>query len=479
MLLKSSEPTGIDGYYYSLQAKSLIERGSLENPDYKLGYYLCALCSYISNDAITGVKIWASLAAAILCLSVFFLLKTLTSNNAISFVSSMICASSFSLTQFSVNFINNLTGLFFFVFYCVVLFAIYKPKNSKSKKIILLTFAVLLFTACVFSHLVSAAFALIFTTFFLLNKLSLKNKIILICAAIFFACVFFIGQLPRFKNVFSIGPFLPVFSGFMKKAAGTQSCIELSLTAILCWIIFTVELILSIKNKTLNLLIFLIPVFFFPFWKLDSLDMGYRMFLNGFIPGVIFITERFYLYSEKSWEKYKDKNFYCVKNILYYVIALCFIQLAIKSPDAYDPQLDPPYSYYSSVVKKIDLPDDSLLIAHLGLNHTYTYYQNLRDALNYIPDFFVEKEKLWRLSYGINFKSYKRVLHDIPEEEFKSNVKIIDSNYILIREDLFQHFLQNEEPEIAETYRNFFNPYTTRPQFIRKSKKIKRSRPEK
>ena len=33
MLLKSSHPTGLDGYYYALQAKSLITNGALENPD--------------------------------------------------------------------------------------------------------------------------------------------------------------------------------------------------------------------------------------------------------------------------------------------------------------------------------------------------------------------------------------------------------------------------------------------------------------
>ncbi|HIW36909.1 MAG TPA: hypothetical protein IAA30_08025, partial [Candidatus Treponema faecavium] len=40
MLRKTPEPAGLDGYYYALQAKSLIERGALENPDYQTGYYL-------------------------------------------------------------------------------------------------------------------------------------------------------------------------------------------------------------------------------------------------------------------------------------------------------------------------------------------------------------------------------------------------------------------------------------------------------
>ena len=36
MLNKSPEPTGLDGYYYALQAKSFMQYGILENPDYKM-----------------------------------------------------------------------------------------------------------------------------------------------------------------------------------------------------------------------------------------------------------------------------------------------------------------------------------------------------------------------------------------------------------------------------------------------------------
>ena len=41
MLQKSPEPNGLDGYFYALQAKSLVETGHLENPSFQCGYFLC------------------------------------------------------------------------------------------------------------------------------------------------------------------------------------------------------------------------------------------------------------------------------------------------------------------------------------------------------------------------------------------------------------------------------------------------------
>ena len=50
MLLKSDFPTGLDGFFYALQAKSLVVNGALENPDYEIGYFLCGLFAKIFNN---------------------------------------------------------------------------------------------------------------------------------------------------------------------------------------------------------------------------------------------------------------------------------------------------------------------------------------------------------------------------------------------------------------------------------------------
>ena len=150
----------------------------------------------------------------------------------------------------------------------------------------------------------------------------------------------------------------------------------------------------------------------------------------------------------------------------------------------YFPKEDPPYSYYKKVASKIQLPSDTLLIAQLGLNHVYTYYNGLKDALNWLPDFEIAQEKIWRLAYGVNSsylqtffeehalasESVDERLDEIPEN-YADLIEPIDSKYTLLCEDLWQFYLSHEEPEIAETYKNWYNPHEVRPSYIRKVKK--------
>ena len=71
MYSKSVHPTGLDGYYYALQAKSLMQNGVLENPDYEIGYYLCGLFGKVFGDAIIGVKVCDAVTSALTCAAVF------------------------------------------------------------------------------------------------------------------------------------------------------------------------------------------------------------------------------------------------------------------------------------------------------------------------------------------------------------------------------------------------------------------------
>lgn len=101
------------------------------------------------------------------------------------------------------------------------------------------------------------------------------------------------------------------------------------------------------------------------------------------------------------------------------------------------------------------------------MNHVYTYYQNLRMALNYVPDFPFRKEKLWRLAYGVQSTTVQHLFPEMDTFEFASLVQPIDRKYLLIREDMWNEYLRREQPDIRETRRNWYNPATPRPKFIR------------
>lgn len=479
MLMKSEYPTGLDGFFYALQAKSLVVNGALENPDHEIGYFLCGFFSWVARDVFLGCKIQAALSSTLISVLIFILLKISCKDKIMIPCAGLLISSiSAGITLFNINYINNQTGLVFFLSYCTTLIYFIKNAGRLTKKSKFLTFllCLILLTLCGLSHLVSAAYAFIFTAIILIRKLKLKNQFLLLIACSILAVLLFFNQLPRFKSVFALSPILPCFSPSLMKLAGQPVSIEMSVFFVLTWLIgvwYLVELKFS-KNWPLSLFI---PVLFFPFWKLDELDMGYRMLLNAIpvsIPLNLFLLESIFLHKKNkkstddlsseivSFDKPNVKALGLIL-ILFFTVGLFF------TPKYYNPKKDPPFRYYKSVVEKIDLPDDSLLIAHLPINHVYTYYCNLRDGLNYEPDFFVPEGKTWRLAYGTNADYLKQFFGEYEEEELNELIVQLDGKYVLIREDLWQRYLKYEEDEIVDSLLNFYNPHTFRPAFIRKN----------
>lgn len=457
MLLQSSEPSGLDGYFYALQAKSFALNGRLENPDYKIGYYLCGVFAFIFRNPVLGCKIYASLVSSFLILSIYAALKSLRTDYGFCILGCSVAAASFSIASMSINYINNLTGIIFFIFYASSVFALDLKTQGKKSHFIL---PVVLFILCFLSHLVSSAFAFVFTVLMVLRKRSIKKQVVFFTGALLLAVIVFSRQLPRFNSVFSLGPVFPVFSRFMVKTIGFRICLELSIAFAFGWIVFIGVVIFSIKKKSFDILLLFIPVLFFPFWNLSVLDMGYRMLLSAVPCGIIIAFHAL------------DGIITCPRKTLAGIFAaMILVPFGFATKSSYDVSRDPPYAYYKKVVRNIELSDDSLLIAHLGLNHVYTYEKNLRDALNYVPDFYVPAEKLWRLAYGVNVLAIEENLYDVPEDVLEECVRKIDSSYVLIREDLWQKFLAREEEVYVHNYLNWYNPHSARPSFIRRRRK--------
>ena len=490
MLNTSEHPTGLDGYFYALQAKSFMLTGSLENPDTKIGYYLCGLCSLICGDAIIGCKLWAAVSNALLSVGIFVFVRMLFSRGNrqsglyAAGAAMLLSAVSPAVTILCINYINNQTGVVFFFLYGASAVHVLRMSAAKNRASyasyaahISLTFALCIL--CMMSHLVSACYALIFTGILMVKKLSFKLRpVVAVVAAAGFvcACAILFTQLARFKNVFALTPVLPLFSPFMIRSCGFALCFEISVYFAATW---ALSVVYVFRTKRFDCALLFTPVLFFPFWRLDVLDMGYRMLLNAVPAAIVFIAYMlnvmFMQPNARPGEKInagegRDKRGLPVVKPAYCVACAVLCALVFCTPRLYKKERDPPYGYYRRIIENIELDDDSLLIAHLGLNHVYTYYKNLRDSLNYIPDFYVPTEKLWRLAYGVHMISLEQNIH-ANGRDFAENVRRIDSHYVLIREDYWREYLANEEEEIAETYKNWFNPYTVRPAFIRKKAK--------
>lgn len=489
MLQKSSEPNGLDGYFYALQAKSLVQTGHLENPSYQCGYYLCGLCSYICGDAIEGVKLWSAISSAGISLAIYLVLGFATGDFYFSILGFLLSAASPTVTQMGVNYINNQTGVMFLLFYVALLvLAVKKRPKSLPVKTALYSCTLVFLVLSALSHKVTLVFACLVTLVFVipvLIRLVKSNPSILFAVKLVSIIVFLVALIPaykffrlhspRFANAFSL-PSLPFFNATMKRTLG-WGALEMSVYAVLTYIL---AIVMLIKKRIGRCLLLLVPALFFPFWNLDS-DMGLRQWMNAIplgIPLVVYFVHQIVNFNgsrERGSDDRSTLNLRLKLLVRIPVVLLCgFLYYALYNftPDFYDRESDPPYNRYRNIVRDIELDDDSLLIAHLGLNHVYTYHKDLKDCLNWLPNFEVPVEKLWRLAYGTSERRIREVLKSnnaLPEES-DDLIRKIDYEYTLVREDLWQAYLLYEEPDMVEVLNNWYNPHEVRPDYIRKSK---------
>ena len=489
MLQKSYDPNGLDGYFYALQAKSLVQTGHLENPSYQCGYYLCGLCSYICGDAIKGVKLWSAISSAGISLAIYLVLGFATGDFYFSILGFLLSAASPTVTQMGVNYINNQTGVMFLLFYVALLVLLIK-KHPKSVpgRIALYSGALILFALSALSHKITLVYVCLVTVVFALPLLIRHVKenpsihlavelaaIIVFLVALIPAYRFFRLHSPRYANAFSL-PSLPYFNATMKKSLG-WGALEMSVHAVLIYIL---AIVMLIKKRSGRCLLLLVPALFFPFWNLDS-DMGLRQWMNAIplgIPLVVYFVHQIVNFNgsrERGSDDRSTLNLRLKLLVRIPVLLLCgFLYYALYNftPDFYDCESDPPYNRYRNIVRDIELDDDSLLIAHLGLNHVYTYEKDLKDALNWLPNFEMPVEKIWRLAYGTSENHLRNVLKsngELPEDS-DGLIRKIDYEYTLIREDLWQKYLLLEKPAIVEALNNWYNPHEVRPDYIRKPK---------
>lgn len=461
-LQKSEHPVGLDGYYYALQAKSFALNGKLENPDTATAYYLSGITSRIFGDAIIGCKIWACLAATVLCFSVFCFANTVFNKNYWLSIFCLVLAGALpSTTQISLNYINNLTANFYFFFFATFVVKLFRGE----RKIFYLIAAPVLFILTALTHLVPTFYSITFICILAFEKFTDRLKILIsFFAAIILSAILYLEK-ERFNSFLSFDYILPLASPFIRRALNPSVIWEISLAMILAWAAGIMNIIMSFISKKFSAKFLLVPVIAFPFYNLSTLDLGYRILLSSSLCSILFFV---YIIHEVCKRIFQPKKSYTF-NVPLIILSSVLFAATFLTPKIYNPKNDPPYEYYKKIATKVQLDDDTLLICHLGLNHTYTYYNNLRWALNYIPEFEIPKNKIWRIVYGVGFSLaedfYDEVCKNYDEENL---LQEIDSNYFLIREDLWQDFLNSIDTELAEVFQNWYNPYTVRPNFMRR-----------
>jgi hypothetical protein len=461
-LAQTTYANGWDGYFYINQAKSFIEEGRMDVPDASLIYPLLIAIRFATDNYELAFKVMACLLAGVFSVSLFHLVLKWTNNFKAALILASFSLFSPHLTYFAAQYPKNLLGLVFFVW-------LLQAVDSRGK-IVPLALLILNFFGHRVTAVLSFIFLLIHTAFTRLKKFTVYIAVLF--AAVFLVAGFFIPGLlnlfdaERFKNIFAASPhfgpysfvktFTPeLISGYWM-AEIAIACL-LFVSAVVCVV---VQLVKDESDKRLTALVIVLSLLIFPYFRWAVDGPSFRFVLVFILLCPILMTA--FLKAIRH-------------NGIVAAACVILVSLSFFSYKSYMPRKhDPPYGVYEIIGKQINekMKGDSceLIIAHKSLAE-YIVYSTSIDAMSWLPEYVIEKEKLWRIAAGpkdIQFEFYL----DPADRKYVSR---LTPTYSFVREDVWQRFLRNVEKdhndELLGELTNWTNPDRVRPYYLLKNKK--------
>jgi hypothetical protein len=118
LLAESPTPTGVDGYYYALQLRSIFEHGTLAYRDFPLAFYLMAPFALLT-DPIVGAKLASAILGALAILPAYAIAYRLGRSRMAGLLAAVLVGTSAGGSYLATEFVKNGIGI------TVALFAIW------------------------------------------------------------------------------------------------------------------------------------------------------------------------------------------------------------------------------------------------------------------------------------------------------------------------------------------------------------------
>ena len=150
-------PVGVDGYFYAVQLRSILEHGHLQYAASPLAFWLMAPFAW-ATDPIVGAKLGAAILGALIAVPAYFVGKRLGGSWAAGLLAAAIATPSAGSFYLSLEFVKNGVGLTVAVTYLwLLLRALEAPRPGR------LAAAAALLLATFLTHKMAAGFALLVT----------------------------------------------------------------------------------------------------------------------------------------------------------------------------------------------------------------------------------------------------------------------------------------------------------------------------
>ncbi len=463
--------TGWDGYFYLIQAKAIIEEGSMHSSDSSLIYPLLVVLVQVFGDYILTFKVLTALIVSLIVGVSYQLGAEISQKKEIGLLLAVWFVFSPHLTYVAAQFPKNILG---FLFFLLTILILSRFLRAASRQNILLLIAIVILNY--FGHRMTFVLNVGLVSSVLILKW-VNWKLLVGILGILIALSFLQGlnwtDIERFDGAFTNEPHFSLWSFY--KSFSSLNLLSLSwkleLLFSLVFLSFGIYTVLSQFNNLLkkrisiskfnplSLGLLLLSVgLLFPFFEWSLVGFSYRFVLIFILLAPVFLA-----FLKMEW------NGKLLQLISLLLIGVSFVSMKSYNPPKHDPQY-PKYAEATEQVLEI-LPKDSmeLLIAHNALAEYFTFTTGI-DALPWQPEYPIDKNKLWRIATDIRRTHLAYYL----SEKQQMLVHRISQRYYLIREDIWQILLQQIQKEgdrvLYEELRTWRNPHQIRPQFLLKKK---------
>jgi len=262
------------------------------------------------------------------------------------------------------------------------------------------------------------------------------------------------ADLARLEGRVQLGPHLPAPWGWLHlRPTGFRQVVELSLpwlalgAAAPAWFARP-QLRPWIAGLGLPALVLL-----FPGWRVDELDLGYRLSLLAPIAamplGLVLLAPHLPRPPRTPL-----------------LVLLVVFALAPGSWPGIDPATAPPYERYVEVLDAIPEPAPELLIAHVGMSFLYDWRTG-REAMAWAPEPALDRGSVGRVVYGVRAGEW---LAFAPPSLGLPRPVPLDHGYHYVREDLWEAFLEvalvEGDPDLHDRLADWRNPRAVRPEHM-------------
>lgn len=239
----------------------------------------------------------------------------------------------------------------------------------------------------------------------------------------------------------------------------------------------------------LNLLFGLSLVLFLnPFTNAPSNETAYRLLLLVFIPGSFFLAVALskgvetigQLLSRRSGSSEDPAPGNRIPaTVIVIAIATAGLLLQLNQSAHFYKRTKNEASTYKEVVDQIEnlglLRQNSLLIAHQGLDYYYWYYTG-KKAFHFMPEQKHRDRPLYRVLYKIDPDQLAAALK--PDQN-QQKIWPLSENYLLVEEKSWEFFLDHLAPGERGRYYNWRNPWRYRERFLLRTQQFRQNKPGK